>query len=184
MSRMPGMPGPARRAHEALDPDTGHHVRRAERRGGACRHLNPKANALPVRPLGAWLRGSARLVLRPDELVQPRHGLPPRHRDRVRLREAPGDAELIQSLSAKPEDVRGVVGERVPRVLIPSLAGSPRPVHPVHPPVAVGMEDPLVKSPGASPRCPSATRRARSCGCACAPDHAAETGTASASSNS
>ena len=50
-----------------------------------------------------------------DELVEPGHRLPPRDRDRGRLREPPGHPQPVQRLAAQPVYVSGPVDEQIPR---------------------------------------------------------------------
>jgi hypothetical protein len=79
-------------------------------------------------------------VLRADELVEPRHRPAPRHRDRIAPGITPRHPELIQRLTAQPENIRGFVAEQVARVLVPMIDISPGSTHPVNAPPAVGME--------------------------------------------
>src|SRR5690349_6156973 len=61
-------------------------------------------------------------VLRAHELVEPRHRPAPRHRDGIAPGVTPHHPELIQRLTAQPENMRGFVAEQVARVLVPMIA--------------------------------------------------------------
>jgi FHA domain-containing protein len=67
---------------------------------------------------------------------------PPRHRDRVRLREPPLHPQPVQRLAAEPEDVGRLVDEQIPRILVPVIGVPPSPPDPVNPAITVGVEQP------------------------------------------
>src|SRR5690606_41759585 len=83
-----------------------------------------------------------RSVLRPDELVQPRHRLPPGHGDVLPVHLRPRDAQPVQRVREEPLDVERDVGEVVPRVLVPPLPAVEGPPYPVDAAAAVRMDEP------------------------------------------
>jgi putative transposase len=86
------------------------------------------------------------LVFGADELIEPRHRLAPRHRDRIAPGVTPGHPEPIQRLAAQPENIRGLVREQISRILVPVVAIRKLCPHPVNSAITIRVEQPAGKS--------------------------------------
>jgi hypothetical protein len=87
-------------------------------------------------------------VLRADELVEPRHRPTPRHGDRIAPGVTPRHPELIQRLTAYPENIRGLVCEQISRILVPVVAIRKLCPYSVHPAITIRVEQPASKPVG------------------------------------
>jgi hypothetical protein len=90
-------------------------------------------------------------VLRADELVEPRHRPTPRHGDRIAPGVTPRHPELIQRLTAYPENIRGFVCEQISRILVPVVAIRKLCPYSVYPAITIRVEQPAGKSAGIFP---------------------------------